>query len=479
MTRDAYVAADGDEGTRNGRRALRPLQRLQMLCDEGSLHVIRSEVSSERMGDKAEPGDGVIGGTGRIGGRPVLCYAQDATFAGGSVGRAHADTVVRVLQMARRAQAPVVGFIESAGARLQEGLEALDGYARIFFENVALSERVPQISIVAGTSAGGGCYSPALTDFVVMTEAASMFLTGPGVVREVTGEDTDAPQLGGPQVHSRNGVCQLVVPGDVDAVLLVRQLLSFLPQSTNEAPPRRPGLDPEERNPSAVVPIDGRRTYDVRGVARGIVDAGSLLEISAQWAPNMVTSLARLEGRPIGLVANQPMHLGGVIDHEASQKAAQFIRTCNAYGIALIVLVDTPGFLPGRQQEASGVIRHGASLLNAFADATVPRMTVVLRKAFGGAYITMNSKDLGADLSLAWPEAEMGIMSPEQAVNVLYRRELTAAADPERERHRLAELYRARHLSATMAAREGHIDEVVLPNQTRARLAWALATVTP
>jgi acetyl-CoA carboxylase carboxyltransferase component len=452
-----------------------PLERLQLLCDEGSLKVIRSAATSEHMGAKARPGDGVVGASGRIGGRPVCCFAQDASFAGGSLGAAHAETILRVQRLAEQAHLPVIGFVESGGARMQEGLAALDGYARIFSRNVALSGRVPQISIITGTSAGGGSYSPALTDFVIMTEAASMFLTGPAIVREVTGQEASASELGGARVHERNGVCQFVVDSDVDSIFLVRELLGYLPQNAWSPPPRAMPAEPDGPDPGGVVPLEPRRAYDTREAIRGIVDGGSLLEVAPRWAPNIVTAFARIEGRPVGVVANQPRYLGGVIDAEASQKGGKFVRTCNAFGIPLVVLVDTPGFLPGCKQESIGVIRHGAKLLHAFAEATVPRFTVVIRKAFGGAYITMNSKDLGADATFAWTRAELGIMGPHQAVGIVHRREIAAAEDPVAAREQLAVAYAARHLDASSAAHGGHIDEVIRPGETRERLASALS----
>jgi acetyl-CoA carboxylase carboxyltransferase component len=481
---DGHVAGqDGDAPTgfaptpRPERSTTTPLQRLSLLCDPGSLQTIRSEVISPHMGEGGQEGDGVVGAAGRVAGRPVFCYAQDVRFAGGSVGEAHADTIVTVQRLARRWRAPLIGFVESAGARMQEGLAALNGYARIFSENVAMSGDIPQISVVTGTSAGGGCYSPALTDFVIMTEAASMFLTGPGVVQEVTGEQTTVSELGGPRVQERNGVCQFVVDKDVDSVFLVRELLGYLPQHAGERPPSATPVDPDSPLPGGCVPTDPRRPYDVRDVARGIADACSVLEVSTRWAPNIVTLLARIDGRPVGIVANQPRYLGGVIDAEASQKGARFVRTCNAFQIPLVVLVDTPGFLPGCAQESIGVIRHGAKLLHAFAEATVPRITVVLRKAYGGAYITMNSKDLGSDLTLAWTGAELGIMGAEQAVGVIHRRQLASASNPDEEKRRLAMTYAARHLDAAAAARAGHIDQVIAPNETRPRLIWALGAL--
>jgi acetyl-CoA carboxylase carboxyltransferase component len=455
---------------------LTPLERLEFLCDPGSVRAIRSSVISERMGDRGRPGDGVVGAAGRVGGRPVFCFAQDSSFAGGSLGAQHAETVLRVMHLAGAAGAPVVGFVESAGARMQEGLAALGGFARIFQENVALSGRVPQISILTGVAAGGGSYSPALTDFVIMVEGSSMFLTGPGVVREAIGEQVGPAELGGTRVHERNGVCHLVAPSDLDAALLARDLLSYLPQSAGEDPPRGEPVPPPA-DAELSVPDDPRRTYDIRGIVRAIVDGGELLELSPRWARNVVTALCRIEGRPVGVVANQPRHLGGVLDADAAQKAARFVRTCNSFGLPLVVLVDTPGFMPGTRQESAGVIRHGAKLLHAFAEATVPRLTVVLRKAYGGAYITMNSKDLGAHLTFAWPGAELGVMAAEQAVGIIHRRELEAADDPVLGRARLATAYAREHLGAAVAARDGFVDEVIDPGETRERLRWGLETL--
>jgi acetyl-CoA carboxylase carboxyltransferase component len=453
---------------------LTPLERLQALCDPGSLQLVRGEVRSLRMGDRTSPGDGVIGATGRVDGRPIACYAQDPSYLGGSLGEVHAETICRLLRTALRARMPVVSFIESAGARLQEGVAALAGYARIFNQNVALSGQVPQISVICGASAGGGSYSPALTDFVVMTRQSSMFLTGPSVVKEVMGQDVDATTLGGSRVHERNGVCQLVAEGDLDAAWLVRDLLDYLPQHAAEVPRRWPSMDPFEGASDDAVPDEKRRVYDVRDVIRTLVDGGRLLEISPRWARNMLTGFARLDGRAVGIVANQPRYLGGVLDAEAATKGARFVRTCDMYGIALIVLVDTPGFLPGRGQEKRGVIRHGAKLVHAFAAATVPRVTVVLRKAFGGAFIAMNSRDLGADLVLAWPKAQLGVMGGKQAVDLVRRRAIRDADDPAEARERFAEEYERDWLSSETAAREGVVDEVVPPADTRRRLADAM-----
>jgi acetyl-CoA carboxylase carboxyltransferase component len=307
-----------------------------------------------------------------------------------------------------------------------------------------------------------------------MTEAASMFLTGPGVVRDAIGEEVSAEELGGPRVHERNGVSHFTAASDVESIFLVRELLGYLPSSAAERPSRAEPEAAPIADPGALVPPDPRRVYDVRDVIGGLVDGGRLLEVAERFGRNMVTCFARLEGRAVGVIANQPRYLGGTIDCDAAQKAARFVRTCDLYGLPLVVLVDAPGFMPGTKQERAGVIRHGAKLLHAFAEATVPRVTVVLRKAFGGAYITMNSKDLGADLAFAWPEAEIGVMGAKQAVGVIRRREIAAAGDPEAERERLAEEYGEEHLGAERAAAEGFVDEVIEPTETRARLAWSL-----
>jgi acetyl-CoA carboxylase carboxyltransferase component len=419
----------------------------------------------------------VLGGTGLVDGRPVACYAQDGSYLGGSLGERHADTIVRVLGIAARARIPVVGFVSSGGARMQEGTAALAGYGRIFRETVALTGVVPQISVVSGASAGGGAYSPALTDLIVMTSDSSMFLTGPGVVREALGEEISASDLGGPHVHERNGVCHLVERDEASAAARVRSLLAYLPSCAGETPPRHQPVAPSLEDPGAVVPAESRRAYDVRDALRGIVDGDSMLEISPRWARNAVTAFARLDGRPVGIVANQPRYLGGVLDAEGSEKAAWFVRLCDSFGLPLIAVVDTPGFMPGSRQERAGVIRHGASLVRAFAAARVPKVTVVLRKSYGGAYITMNSRDLGADLVLAWPDAELGIMSARAAVGIVHRRALEVVEDRELELARLADAYAEEHLRASAAAAAGFVDEIVEPALTRARLAGALLTL--
>lgn len=454
------------------------LGRLELLCDAGSLEMIRSSVLSARTGPRARAGDGVVAGLGRVGGRPIACYAQDAGFLGGSLGEAQANTVDRLLQLAARSRLPVVSVIESGGARMQEGTAALDGYARIFRQNVLLSGVVPQVSVIAGLAAGGGCYSPALTDFVVMTEDAAMFLTGPAVVRDVAGEEVGVHELGGRWVHERNGVCDLVAPDEGAALDLARGLLGYLPQHAGGELPKTDAQAPRLADPGECVPRSPRRVYDVRAVTDGIVDAGSLLEVAPRWARSVVTGFARIEGRPVGLIANQPRYLGGVLDTESSQKAARFVSSCDAFGLPLLVLVDTPGFMPGVRQERAGVIRFGASLVRAFAAATVPRVTVILRKAYGGAFIAMNSSGLGADFVFAWPGAEIGVMGAEPATGILHRRELAAAADPTASRQALAGAYAREHLGADVAAAGGFIDEVIEPLGTRARVAGALAALS-
>jgi acetyl-CoA carboxylase carboxyltransferase component len=380
--------------------------------------------------------------------------------------------IVAALRRALDRGVPVVAFLESAGARIQEGVSALGGFARVFYQNVALSTRVPQISVVTDTAAGGGCYSPALTDFVVMTERANMFLTGPRIVHDALGEDVTADGLGGAHVHERNGVCQFVAPHDRAAIETVRTLLAFLPGRAGAPAPRSAGAPPAAGDPAAPVPTERRKVYDVREVARRILDDGSVLEVAPRWARNLVTAFARLDGRPVGLVANQPRQLGGVLDVDASQKGARFVHICDAYGLPLVVLVDTPGFMPGSRQESRGVIRYGAQLVRAFASANVRRCTVILRNAYGGAYISMNCKDLGADRVFAWPQAQIGIMSPHSAVRVIHRRQLDGA-DAQRVAT-VVEDYTRRHLSAYIASDLGLIDGIITPDRTRSAVLATL-----
>jgi acetyl-CoA carboxylase carboxyltransferase component len=445
---------------------LSPCERLEGLCDPGTLTLSPAPSS----------GVAVVAGHGRVNGRTVGCYAHDFSIAGGSVGEAEAALVVEVLRESRTAGRPVVAFMESAGARLQEGVAALGAYASIFSENVAAARVVPQLSVITGTAAGGGCYSPALTDFIVMTRASSMFLTGPRVVREALHEDIEPLALGGSRVHERNGVCHLVAADDSEALMLARELLGHLPARAGgplwvDAP-----QPPAGGAPDAPLPAAPSAAYDVREVIAALADGGRLLEVSPRWARNLVTGFARIQGLPIGVLASQPRHLGGILDAPAARKGSAFVEACDAYGVPMLVLVDTPGFMPGRRQEAEGIIRHGAGLVRAFAAARVPKVSVVLRKAYGGAYIAMNSKRLGADLALAWPGAEIGIMGGRAAARILSRAELECAADSETLLAERADAYAREHLAARTAVAHGLIDEIVEPSLTRARVCVALAS---
>jgi acetyl-CoA carboxylase carboxyltransferase component len=441
--------------------ALVPRARLELLFDPGTFRPVRSAV-----------GDGVLAGSGRVAGRVVCAWAQDGSHRGGSLGVRGGETILRTIERASALGVPVVGFPHSGGARLQEGVAALTAYAAIF--RAQSLAQVPQISVVGGPCAGGAAYSPALGDLTVMAgDGARMFLTGPGVVEEVTRERVTAAELGGPQVQGRNGVAHLVAEHDVHAADLVRAALAHLPSRAGGPLPLHAPEDPAPGDPAEALPERDRAVYDVRAVAARVVDAGSLLELAPAWARNLVVGLARIDGGPVGVIANQPRHLGGTLDADASQKGAWFVDLCDRFGLPLVVLVDTPGFLPGTGQERAGVIRHGAALLRAFARATTPRVTVTLRQAYGGAHIVMNSRDLGADLTLAWPSARIGVMGPRQAVDVVHRREIAAGADAQA----LADAYAAEHLPVREAAARGFVDEVIAPAETRERIAFALQDV--
>ena len=451
--------------------------RIGALVDRGSFTELGSQARHRThafdMQRKRPAGDGVVTGLARIDGRPVGLFAQDPTVLGGSLGEVHAGKIARIVQHASRVRSPVVGLIDSGGARIQEGVGALDGYAEIFFGNVQLSGRVPQLSVVLGPCAGGAVYSPALTDIVIMQrERAHMFLTGPRVVKAVTFEDVSLSDLGGADVHaSASGVAHLVAEDTDEAFELVRRVLSYLPSSCWDALPHTLPADPE---PMPTVPTNHRVPYDVRGVIRSVVDQGSFLELHERFAPNIVVGFGRVEGRPVGVVANQPQVLAGTLDICASEKAARFVRMCDAFGLPLVTLVDTPGFLPGTGQEAGGIIRKGAKLLYAFCEATVPRVTVILRKAFGGAYIVMNSKRIGADVAFAWPGAEVAVMGAEGAVDVIYRREIEA--DPTG-RDGLIERYRTEAMAPHIPAERLSIDEIVDPAETRTIVAASLRSL--
>jgi acetyl-CoA carboxylase carboxyltransferase component len=432
--------------------------RIDELLDGGTFMPYRSAV-----------GDGVTAGSGRVGGRRIFVWAQDSSHRGGSLGRAGGETVARTIRRAAGAGAPIIGLAASAGARLQEGTGALTAYAEIFRAQ-ALAD-VPQLTLVTGTCAGGAAYSTSLGDFTMTVGTdARLFLTGPGVVREVTREEVDGGALGGPHVHARNGVAHLHAGDMIEASALGRELISYLPDRVGAPLPLAPPREPRSGDPSAPVPAASRRVYDIRDVIARVADGGRLLELGPRWARNIVVGFARLDGMPVGVIANQPHYLGGTIDTAAAEKGAWFVRLCERFRLPLAVFVDTPGFLPGVGQERQGVIRHGAGLLEAFAVATVPRVTVTLRQAYGGAHIVMNSRDLGADLTLAWPGAAIGVMGPRQAVGVIERRSIEAGADPDE----LAARYGAQHLDSAIAASKGYVDEIVEPVETRSRLIEAM-----
>lgn len=454
-------------------------ERMECLLDDGSLQLLRTRVKSQAFGDDAHEGDSVLIGIGTVEGSPVACYSQDARVAGGSFGEAQASAIVRLLSIARDAGMPVVSFLESSGARIQEGVAALAGYARVFNEIVALSGVVPQISIVSGACAGGSAYAPALTDFTIMTEAAAMFLTGPRIVRDTCGEEVSIAELGGARVQRANGVCQLVVADDMEAAAQARRLLSYLPRKAERGIAETAVDSRAAPGPDTLLPSRPSATYDVRDIVLAIVDRQDFLEIDAGWARNMVTGFARLDGHAVGIVANQPKFIGGVIDGPASEKAAGFVDLCSAYGVPLIVLVDTPGFMPGTRQEREGIIRRGAGIVRAFASARVPRFTVILRKAYGGAFIAMNSIQLGATLVYAWPGAEIGVMDPHSAVSLIHRAALADSSDPDRLLGSMATEYRHRHCAVPSAAQQGFVDEVIEPGQTRSRLRSALRAFLP
>jgi len=453
--------------------------RVEVLVDGGSFLELGSQRLHRATGfgleDKRIPGDGVVAGTAAIDGRPTHVFAQDRYVLGGSLGEAHADRIAETIARATRGGTPVVGINDSGGARIQEGVASLDGYGRVFSANVAASGRVPQISVILGACAGGAVYSPALMDITVMSDAGTMFLTGPRIVRAVTGEDVDARSLGGPEVHgNRTGSAHLIAADDASALALTRRLLSYLPSAAWLPVPRMTPLPPAHDDPGAVVPRQPRDPYDVREVIAGIVDEGSLLELQQGWARNLVIGFARMEGSTVGIIANQPAWLAGVLDATASEKGARFVRFCDAFGIPLVVLVDVPGFLPGTSQEHGGVIRRGAKLLHAFTSATVPRITLVLRKAYGGAYIVMNSRSIGADAVLAWPGAELAVLGAEGAADLIFRREIEA--HPER-RDQLMDGYRREAMDVGVAAGRGSVSEIIDPADSRAAIAALLRSL--
>lgn len=443
---------------------------------ESGLHV---QHRSEILAGKDLPADGVVTGTGYVGGQLVAAFSQDATVAAGSLGEMHARKVVELMKTATRMGAPLVAFQESAGARIQEGVDALSGYGKVFYNNVLMSGVVPQIAVICGPCAGGAAYSPALMDFIIMTKQnASMFITGPEVIKAVTGRSTTLEDIGGAQMHaSVSGNVHFLADDDEHAIEIVEQLLSFLPPNNTEDPPHDLGADlylDRDEGMIDLLPEDPSTPMDVRAVINRIVDQGFLLEVQAEFAKNLIVGFARIEGMVVGIIANQPTHLAGALDIDASDKGARFIRFCNAFNIPLVTLVDVPGFLPGVEQERGGIIRHGAKMLFAYASGTVPKLTVILRKAYGGSYLAMCSKEMGTDYVYAWPEAEVAVMGAAGAANILYRKEIKEADDPVAARAELTERYRVEHANPYRAAARGYITDVIDPAETRAALALSL-----
>jgi propionyl-CoA carboxylase beta chain len=460
-------------------------ERVDLLFDPGSFEEIDKLVTHRcrdfGMEREVVPGDGVIAGHGRVDGRQVFAFAQDFTVFGGSLSETNAAKIVKVMDLAMRMGAPIVGLNDSGGARIQEGVLSLGGYADIFLRNTLASGVIPQISAIMGPCAGGAVYSPAITDFNIMVEGTSyMFVTGPDVIRTVTHEEVTKEALGGAMTHNAtSGVAHFAVPGDRECIQLIRDLLSYLPSNNLDDPPRHATDDPIDREDpelDAIVPAQPNQPYDMHDLIARVVDDGAFLEVHRHFGRNLVVGFARLGGRSVGIVANQPAVLAGCLDIDASVKGARFVRFCDAFNIPLITFEDVPGFLPGVQQEHGGIIRAGAKLLYAFAEATVPKITIITRKAYGGAYCVMASKHIRTDFNFAYPTAEIAVMGPEGAVNVLYRRELAAAADPAAMRATLVAEFREKLANPFIAASRGFIDEIVRPRETRPKLAAALAS---
>jgi propionyl-CoA carboxylase beta chain len=458
-------------------------ERVEMLLDEGSFEEMDKLVEHRcldfGMADQKIPGDGVVSGHGRIGGRLAFVFAQDFTVFGGSLSETNARKICKVMDLALKMGAPVVGLNDSGGARIQEGVASLGGYAEIFLRNTLASGVVPQISAILGPCAGGAVYSPAITDFNVMVKDSSyMFVTGPDVIKTVTHEEVTKEDLGGAMTHNaRSGVAHFAVDDDGACLALIRELLSYLPSNNREEPPLVPTQDPPDREDpllDSLIPAEATRPYDMKHLIEAVVDDRRFLEVHEHFARNLVVGFARFAGKSVGIVANQPAHLAGCLDIDASVKGARFVRFCDAFNIPLVTFEDVPGFLPGTAQEFSGIIRHGAKLLYAYAEATVPKITVITRKAYGGAYCVMASKHIRTDVNLAYPTAEIAVMGPEGAVNVLYRRELAGADDPEAARARRIAEFRERFANPYVAAERGFVDEVIFPRQTRAKIVSAL-----
>jgi propionyl-CoA carboxylase beta chain len=462
-------------------------ERIALLLDPGSFDEMDALVTHRcqdfGMADEVIPGDGVVCGSGTIDGRLVYAFAQDFTVFGGSLSETNAQKICKVMDLAMRAGAPIVGLNDSGGARIQEGVLSLGGYADIFLRNTLASGVVPQISAIMGPCAGGAVYSPAITDFTIMVRDTSyMFVTGPDVVKTVTHEEVTKEELGGAVTHNEtSGVAHFAVDDDRECLSLVRRLVGYLPGNNVDDPPVVATSDPSDRESpelDTLVPPSPTQPYDMHDLLQAVVDDGTFLEVHAHYAKNIVVGLARLAGKTVGLVANQPAHLAGTLDIDASVKAARFVRFCDAFNIPLVTFEDVPGFLPGTAQEYGGIIRHGAKLLYAFAEATVPKVTVITRKAYGGAYCVMASKHIRTDVNFAWPSAEIAVMGPEGAVNVLYRRELAAAADPTALRAEKVAEFREKFANPLVAASRGFVDEVIHPRATRPKLIAALSRLS-
>ncbi len=458
-------------------------ERVNLLFDEGTFEetdkLVEHRCRDFGMDSQRVPGDGVVAGHGRINGRTAFAFAQDFTVFGGSLSEANASKICKIMDLAMKVGAPVIGLNDSGGARIQEGVASLGGYADLFLRNTLASGVIPQISAIMGPCAGGAVYSPAITDFVVMVENSSyMFVTGPDVIKTVMHEEVTKEQLGGARTHNTtSGVAHFMAPDDAECLALIRELLSFIPQNNQEDAPRRECSDPIDRTDEALdslVPAESDRPYDMKDVIRRVVDDGYFLEVHEHFAGNLIVGFARLGGQSVGMVANQPAVLAGCLDINAAVKGARFVRFCDAFNIPLITFEDVPGFLPGTEQEFGGIIRHGAKLLYAFAEATVPKITVITRKAYGGAYCVMASKHIRTDINYAYPTAEIAVMGPEGAVNILNRREFQKAAEPEALRAEKVEEFRRRFANPYIAAERGYVDAVIEPRETRPRLINAL-----
>ena len=458
-------------------------ERLELLLDAGSFIEVDKFVVHQShdfdMQNQRTPGDGVVTGSGRIHGRPAFVFAQDFTVLGGSLSEAHARKICKIMDLAMKTGAPIIGLNDSGGARIQEGVVSLAGYAEVFLRNTLASGVVPQISAIMGPCAGGAVYSPALTDFILMVRNTSyMFVTGPDVIRTVTHETVSAEDLGGAATHTTtSGVSHFAADSEEECLALIRELMTFLPQNNLEDPPLRPTQDPVDRRDESlqsIVPDQPNKPYNMLDIIRTVLDEQYFFEVHAGFAPNLIVGLGRLGGRPVGIVANQPTHLAGCLDINASLKGARFVRFCDCFNIPLVTFEDVPGFLPGTTQEFGGIIKHGAKLLYAFCEATVPKLTVITRKAYGGAYCVMSSKHIRGDANFAYPTAEIAVMGPEGAVNILYRRDMERAENPAALREDKTREYREMLATPYAAAERGYIDEVIEPRDTRARLTAAL-----